>query len=116
MCDGTEISKCDEWHRLALLGVVERRESIIADRGIGGESTSSCWPGTEFPCPEHRIGIGNRLTLLDDEIPRNLNDIHLRNGVPPSGDLDSGDFTVEKETGTGKPYDLNCSVSVASLG
>ena len=50
------------------------------------------------------LGVGNRLTLLDDEILRNLNDIQLRNGLPPSGSLDSGDFTVEMETGTGKTY------------
>jgi len=48
-------------------------------------------------------GIGNRLTLLDDEIAENLAAIQLRNGLPPSGGL-SGDFTVEMETGTGKTY------------
>ena len=50
------------------------------------------------------LGIGNRLTLLDDEILGNLNDIQLRNGLAPSTDLKSGDFTVEMETGTGKTY------------
>jgi type III restriction enzyme len=50
------------------------------------------------------LGIGNRLTLLDDEILGNLNDIQLRNGLAPSSDLASGDFTVEMETGTGKTY------------
>ena len=53
---------------------------------------------------EHRLGIGNRLTLLDDEILSNLKDVQLRNGVPPSDSLTSGDFTVEMETGTGKTY------------
>ncbi|EIM98161.1 type III restriction enzyme, res subunit [Paraburkholderia hospita] len=48
-------------------------------------------------------GIGNRLTLLDDEIDANLKAIQLRNGLPPSAKL-SGDFTVEMETGTGKTY------------
>lgn len=48
-------------------------------------------------------GIGNRLTLLDDEIGSNLSAIQLRNGLPPSDKL-SGDFTVEMETGTGKTY------------
>ena len=48
-------------------------------------------------------GIGNRLTLLDDEIADNLADVQLRNGLPPSAKL-SGDFTVEMETGTGKTY------------
>ena len=50
------------------------------------------------------LGIGNRLTLLDEEILKNLNAIQLRNGVPPSDRLASGDFTVEMETGTGKTY------------
>ena len=53
---------------------------------------------------ESDLGIGNRLTLLDDEILKNLHDIQLRNGLPPSPALDSGDFTVEMETGTGKTY------------
>ena len=50
------------------------------------------------------LGIGNRRTLLDDEILQNLNKIQLRNGLAPSESLESGDFTVEMETGTGKTY------------
>ena len=50
------------------------------------------------------LGIGNRLTLLDDEVLRNLHSIQLRNGLRSSDALDSGDFTVEMETGTGKTY------------
>ena len=53
---------------------------------------------------ENDLGGGNRLTLPDDRILNNLNDIQLRNGLPPSAGLDSGDFTVEMETGTGKTY------------
>jgi len=53
---------------------------------------------------ENDLGIGNRLTLLDDEILANLTDVQLRNGLRPSDSLDSGDFTVEMETGTGKTY------------
>lgn len=53
---------------------------------------------------ETDLGVGNRLTLLDDEIVTNLNNIQLRNGLAPSTTLDSGDFTVEMETGTGKTY------------
>ncbi len=48
------------------------------------------------------LGVGNRLTLLDDELLKNLADIQLRGGLPPSGSLTSGDFTVEMETGTGR--------------
>ncbi len=53
---------------------------------------------------QNDLGVGNRLTLLDDEILANLKGIQLRNGLPPSDILDSGDFTVELETGTGKTY------------
>ena len=50
------------------------------------------------------LGVGNKLTLLDDEIEGNLHAIQLRGGLPPSGSLLSGDFTIEMETGTGKTY------------
>ena len=50
---------------------------------------------------QHDLGIGNRLTLLDDALLTNLSDIQLRNGIRPATVLDSGDFTVEMETGTG---------------
>ena len=58
----------------------------------------------QFPGMESDLGIGNRLTLLDDDLLKSLHDIQLRNGLPPSGTLASGDFTVEMETGTGKTY------------
>ncbi len=50
------------------------------------------------------LGIGNRLTLLDEELLANLQAVQLRNGIAPSESLASGDFTVEMETGTGKTY------------
>lgn len=53
---------------------------------------------------ENDLGIGNRLTLLDDDLLTNLHDIQLRTGLRPSPELASGDFTVEMETGTGKTY------------
>ena len=61
-------------------------------------------PQARMTFVESDWSVGNRLTLLDDEILQNLNDIQLRNGLPPSDSLDSGDFTVEMETGTGKTY------------
>src|SRR5262249_51256833 len=57
-----------------------------------------------LPGMESDLGIGNQLSLMDDEILKNLNAIQLRNGLPPSTVLDSGDFTIEMETGTGKTY------------
>lgn len=53
---------------------------------------------------ESDLGVGNRLTLLDDELLENLKNIQLRNGLAPASVLSSGDFTVEMETGTGKTY------------
>ena len=53
---------------------------------------------------ENDLGVGNRLTLLDDELLKNLNTVQIRNGLRPSESLASGDFTVEMETGTGKTY------------
>ena len=61
-------------------------------------------PQERLAFAQNDLGIGNRLTLLDEEILENLKDIQLRNGLPPSDSLDSGDFTVEMETGTGKTY------------
>ena len=59
---------------------------------------------TRLAFAQNDLGIGNRLTLLDEEILQNLNAIQLRNGVRPSDAVNSGDFTVEMETGTGKTY------------
>lgn len=53
---------------------------------------------------QNDLGIGNRLTLLDDELLNNTNEIQIRNGLKPTASLASGDFTVEMETGTGKTY------------
>ncbi len=61
-------------------------------------------PQINLAFAESDLGVGNRLTLLDDELAKNLGDIQLRHGLPPSGALASGDFTVEMETGTGKTY------------
>lgn len=53
---------------------------------------------------QNQLGVGNRLTLLDEEILANLVGIQVRNGLPPSENLVSPDFSVEMETGTGKTY------------
>jgi type III restriction enzyme len=48
------------------------------------------------------LGVGNRLTLLDDEVLANLRAVQLRHALAPAESLESMDFTVEMETGTGK--------------
>jgi type III restriction enzyme len=50
------------------------------------------------------IGVGNKLSLLPEEILENLREIQLKNGLPQSEDLTTMNFTVEMETGTGKTY------------
>jgi type III restriction enzyme len=57
-----------------------------------------------FEFHDTELGIGNRLSLLDDQILANLRSVQLRNGLKPSESLAGGDFTVEMETGTGKTY------------
>ena len=53
---------------------------------------------------ENDLGVGNLLILPDDAILANLQDVQFRNGLLPAPCLESSDFTVEMETGTGKTY------------
>ncbi|MDO4246389.1 MAG: DEAD/DEAH box helicase family protein [Deinococcus sp.] len=53
---------------------------------------------------ETDLGVGNRLSLLPDEVHSNLNAIQLANGLAPSPGPLVGDYTIEMETGTGKTY------------
>ncbi len=53
---------------------------------------------------EHGTGYGNRLRLLPERVLDNLREVQLRNGLRPADRLESMDFTVEMETGTGKTY------------
>jgi len=50
------------------------------------------------------LGVGNRLRLLEEDILENVKKIQLRNGLAPVDSLNSKNFTVEMETGTGKTY------------
>ena len=50
------------------------------------------------------LGVGNRLSLVDEEILRNLRAVQQRNGLVAAEALSTGDFTIEMETGTGKTY------------
>ncbi len=82
--------------------------SVQATRVAAGQAelglTGGSFSQGELGLVQNEMGVGNRLTLLDDELLANLNDIQLRNGLRPSASLASGDFTVEMETGTGKTY------------
>ncbi len=52
------------------------------------------------------LGVGNRLSLLEEELLAHLRKVQLRHGLPPTEAVDLGDLnlTVEMETGTGKTY------------
>lgn len=50
------------------------------------------------------LGVGNRQMLLDDEILDNLRAVQIRHALHADDALNSMDFTVEMETGTGKTY------------
>ena len=82
---------CDLFHGQEIC----RTEFTVTKAAVGGAF---------LPGMTSDLGVGNRLTLLDDELLKNLNDVQLRNGLAPSPTLTSGDFTVEMETGTGKTY------------
>ncbi len=73
-----------------------RTEFTVTREALGAQQT--------LAFDEDGLGVGNRLTLLDDELHANLTDVQIRGSLPPSPSLASGDFTVEMETGTGKTY------------
>ncbi len=77
-----------------------RTEFTVTQRVASPQMGLPLGQGTE----ESTLGIGNRLTLLDDQLLENLHKVQLGNGLAPSSTLASGDFTVEMETGTGKTY------------
>ena len=53
---------------------------------------------------EGDLGIGNQLLLNEEALLDNLRKVQLRNGLLPADRLESRNFTVEMETGTGKTY------------
>jgi type III restriction enzyme len=83
----------------AVCGLFHGQETCRTEFTVTKHSMQQSLPGME-----NDLGIGNRLTLLDDELLANLHAIQLRHGLAPSASLASGDFTVEMETGTGKTY------------
>ena len=76
-------------------------------RRFAAASSQSPTAWTTGACPawsQNDLGVGNLLTLPDDAILTNLRVVQLRNGLLPAQFLESRDFTVEMETGTGKTY------------
>lgn len=50
------------------------------------------------------LGRGNLLTLSDEALLANVQEVQTRNGIAPVEKLDGRNFSVEMETGTGKTY------------
>ena len=73
----------------------------VTAQALGGDAQQS-FEGKHFT---ESGGIGNALQLVvDEELNTNLQQVQLRNGLPPSQPLSASlplDFTVEMETGTG---------------
>lgn len=75
---------------------IRRRELDV----VGGQVDG----GPQLGLVGHGLVLENRLTLPDEEILENLRRVQLENRLTPTTSLESGDFTVEMETGTGKTY------------
>lgn len=50
------------------------------------------------------LGLGNRLTLDDDQLLANVHEVQTRNEIEPVDELKGRQFSIEMETGTGKTY------------
>ena len=53
---------------------------------------------------ESDLGVGNRLAVPEEDVLANVRAIQVRHGLAPSEVIESWDFTIEMETGTGKTY------------
>ncbi|NJJ36506.1 DEAD/DEAH box helicase family protein [Clostridioides difficile] len=53
---------------------------------------------------DSKNGVGNNLEISNKKILENIQNIQLRNGIAQIKELNSMDFDIEMETGTGKTY------------
>ena len=72
------------------------QEACRTEFTVSMPSSKEPMPGFQGP---DALGVGNRLSSLDDEISKNRQAVQLRNGPLIDSALRSGDFTVEMETG-----------------
>ena len=63
-------------------------------------------PQLSITINENELGAGNKLSLLPEDVLKNLNNIQTRNGLAKTYKLVKSDynFSIEMETGTGKTY------------
>ena len=87
----------------------------VTAQALGAAGGQQSFEGKHFT---ESGGIGNALQLVvDEELSDNLQQVQLRNGLPPSGALKAKqalDFTVEMETGTGKTGSMPFPVEIDS--
>ncbi|MET4709046.1 DEAD/DEAH box helicase family protein [Endozoicomonas lisbonensis] len=89
----------------SVVGVFEGQETCQTNFSVPAYGTSAAHQPDMLQSSEHDdLGIGNRLELLTDEVLENTQQVQLNQGLKQSKALDSMDFTVEMETGTGKTY------------
>ena len=84
----------------AVCDLFRGQEACRSEFAIAHNWDDAGLPGFEV----NELGVGNRLALPADALLANLKEVQLRNGLLPAAALDSRDFTVEMETGTGKTY------------
>ncbi len=82
----------------SIVDIFEGQEKLISNFSV------SKFGSDDLGITDNELGIGNKLKLLDDEILQNVQNIQLKNRLPQSKKLESMDFSVEMETGTGKTY------------
>lgn len=55
-------------------------------------------------CLKSEIGVKNTLLIDENTLIKNMNEIQKRSGLPITKNLESNNFCIEMETGTGKTY------------
>ena len=90
----------------AVVGVFEGQESFQSNFSVGRYAMANQQLGLFSKNSD--LGVGNRLSLLPEELYENTRHVQLLNGLPQTENakqaLPSRDFTIEMETGTGKTY------------
>ena len=79
-----------------------RTEFTVTQRAASPQMGLALEQGME----ESALGIGNRLTLLDDELRANLTAIQLRNGLAPSESLANGNLPLRWRRAPAKPTSI----------
>ena len=85
----------------AVAGIFEGQETLQTNFSVIQVKKG---PQDDMFTNQTELGTGNKLDLLDDELLDNIRNIQLKNGLKQSDKLESKDFTIEMETGTGKTY------------